>query len=128
VPEPEPLNSNEQVLFGGRYITAELCWVLENRVASGVKNMLPRAGITSLDQVAAMTDEELLALRGVGAKIVAELRAAIARRDPGLALVRDAFGVIVHGIYDLPDDDPYRPALAQAGEILTAALAESVEA
>ncbi len=75
-----------------------------------------------------MSDEELLALRGVAPKIVAELRAAISRRDPGLALVRDAFGVIVHGIYDLPEDDPHREVLAQVGDLLANALAASVEA
>lgn len=45
-----------------------------------VKYALPRAGITSLKQVSAMTDEEILALPGVGYKTLVLLRSAIAER------------------------------------------------
>lgn len=55
--------------------------VIAERLPAARKFVLPRAGITTLDQVAAMSDEELLAIRGVGLGILRELRAAVAERE-----------------------------------------------
>jgi hypothetical protein len=118
-----PQNPDELTLFGGKMITRELAQVLR-QLRPGQKFILPDAGIVSLEQVARMSDADLLGMYGVGRKMVGELRDAIRRRNPGLALVRDAFGVIVHGVYDLDESDPARKQLLMALEPLTEALAE----
>ena len=45
------------------------------------RNVLPRAGITTFERVAAMSDEELLAVDRVGPAVLKALRAAIAERE-----------------------------------------------
>jgi hypothetical protein len=64
--------------------TAELRDVLRE-VAPRCVYALPRAGVTSLDDVARLSDEQLLALPGVGQKTVDALRRALAREDVGRA-------------------------------------------
>lgn len=58
---PPPADPSKMVRWGETVITAELSHALQ-RVASGYKYVLPEAGIVSLDQVAAMSDDELLAI------------------------------------------------------------------
>lgn len=79
VPDP-PKDLGQLVLFASREITAELHHIILTRLPTARKFVLPRAGITSLDQVAAMSDDELLALDGVGHGILRELRQAIRER------------------------------------------------
>jgi len=123
VPEPPPSDPGEMVTFGGRQITAELRMVINNRLSSAYKFVLPRNGIVSLDQAAEMSDDELLHLPGVGRGMVDTLRAAIKERDGSLGIVREAFGVLVHGLDGLEPTDPFREPLAQALAPLTRALA-----
>lgn len=58
----------------------ELRAVLE-RVAHRCVYALPRAGFCTLGEVARMSDEQLLAIRGVGEKTVRALRDAIAQHE-----------------------------------------------
>jgi DNA-directed RNA polymerase alpha subunit len=48
-----------------------------SKLAPKCRLALPRAGITTVELVEAMSDDELLAIDGVGEKTVAELRAAL---------------------------------------------------
>lgn len=51
------------------------------RLGYRCRYVLPRAGVRTLEQVARMTDAQLLAIEGVGAKTVRVLREAIAERE-----------------------------------------------
>lgn len=128
VPAPPPADPQALVMFGGEEITAELRHVIAERIAPSCKFVLPRMGIVSLDQVAAMSDEDLLALDGVGPRMVEALRDALADRpgQRGTAVVREAFGVIVHGMDKIDRSDPMYAPLSRALEPLTNALAEAV--
>ena len=125
VPDWNPSDSETMVRFAGKQITMEFAHVLR-KVTPSQKYVLPEAGICSLDQIAGMTDEELLAIDRVGPRMVSTLREAIRQRNPGLATVREAFGVLVHGLDEIDPDDPMREPLAQALQPLTSALADSV--
>jgi len=59
--------------------TAELRDVLRQLTPKCIY-ALPLAGVTSLDDVACLSDEQLLAIHGVGVKTVRHLRAACAKR------------------------------------------------
>lgn len=125
IPAP-PADPNEIVLFAGREITAELLQALMG-VASGYREVLPLAGIVSLDQIVAMSDSELLAIDRVGPRMISALREAIAELRPyqrGIAVVREAFGLIVHGLDKVDRADPMHGPLARALQPLTDALAE----
>ena len=54
-------------------------------VGNPARNALRHIGITSLVQVAALTEKELLAIHGVGPKAVGILRDALAERGSGFA-------------------------------------------
>lgn len=55
------------------------------RIGRPATNALRERGVTSLDQVAAMSERELLALHGVGPRAVQLLREALAARGRELA-------------------------------------------
>jgi hypothetical protein len=88
--------------------------------------VLPGAGIQSLDQVAAMTDEQLLAIDGIGKGTLARLREAVLARDPddGATLARKVYELLQAGLPHLGDEDPMRSVLADAMPSLAAALGE----
>lgn len=55
------------------------------RIGRPATNALHEQGVTSLDQVAAMSERELLALHGVGPRAVRLLREALAEQGRDLA-------------------------------------------
>ncbi|WP_413452603.1 helix-hairpin-helix domain-containing protein [Georgenia phoenicis] len=55
------------------------------RIGRPATNALLERGVTSLEQVAAMSERELLALHGVGPRAVRLLREALAARGRDLA-------------------------------------------
>lgn len=70
-----------------------------------------------LSRVAAMPDDELLAIDRVGPGMIRVLREAIAELRPdqrGIAMVREAFGVLVHGLDKVNREDPMCEPLAWA--------------
>jgi hypothetical protein len=125
VPPPLTCDSDCTLQFAGKEITAELHEVIETRLATSYWYALPAAGIVSLDQVAAMTDDELLAIDRVGHGTVKALRQAIRERRgyDGLALAREVLEVLQEGLARIGELDPTRPALTNTLPALTAALA-----
>jgi hypothetical protein len=77
--------------FGEWRVSRDL-WEVLIQLHDSWKYALPQAGITTLDQVRSMTEDDLLALDGVGYKTVRALRDAVA---PGPALPLGAGGEIV---------------------------------
>lgn len=117
----------EIVSLGGEQITRELRDVIMERLAPKDRHVLPRAGIASLDQVAAMTDEQLLAIDGVGKRILKALRQAVSDRggdDDGLMLARKVYELLQAGLPSLDERDPVHAVLAEALPSFAAALGE----
>ena len=120
-------DANEIVSLGGEQITRELRDVIMERLAPKDRHVLPRAGIASLDQVAAMTDEQLLAIDGVGRRILKALRQAVSDRggyDDGLMLARKVYELLQAGLPSLDERDPVHAVLAEALPSFAAALGE----
>jgi hypothetical protein len=90
------------------------------------RHVLPRAGIASLDQVAAMTDDQLLAIDGVGRRILKALRQAVSERGgrDGLTLARKVYELLQAGLPSLDEQDPVHAVLADALPSFAAALGE----
>jgi hypothetical protein len=112
------------VAFENTHVTRELHDVITTRLASKRRGVLPRAGIVSLDQVAVMSDAELLAIDGVGRGTVRRLREAVAERRDGTALARQVYELLQAGLPRLGQEDPLRAVLAGALPSLAAALGE----
>lgn len=123
VPPRPATDPSEIVAFAGTHVTSELHEVMVG-LATKRRRVLPRAGIVSLDHVAAMTDEQLLAIDGIGHGTVARLRDAIAERDPddGATLARKVYELLQAGLPQLVEEDPMRLVLAEALPSLAAAL------
>jgi hypothetical protein len=126
VPAPPTSDPSQIVAFAGTYVTRELHEVIKQRLPAKRHGVLPGAGIQSLDQVAAMTDEQLLAIEGIGNGTVARLRGAVLERDPddGATLARKVYALLQAGLPRLGDGDPLRAVLADAMPSLAAALGE----
>jgi hypothetical protein len=124
VPAARNFDPAETVTFDGVQVTAELHEFICSHVSSSYKYALPRAGIVSIDQAAAMSDEELLALRGIGWRIVKELRKWIAARGvhDGLTLAREIYELIVDRLPQIDESDALHPMLANAMPPLAEAL------
>lgn len=56
---------------------------LPSELGAPAREALNDAGVTNLEQLSAMTEEQVLALRGMGPKAIAVLRSAL--EDAGLA-------------------------------------------
>lgn len=114
------------VAFEDTRVTRELHEVLTTRLPSKRRGALPRAGIVSLDQVAVMSDDELLAIEGIGRGTLRRLREAVAERSDcdGTALARKVYELLQAGLPRLGDEDPLRAVLAEALPSLAAALGE----
>jgi hypothetical protein len=113
------------VVFDDVRVTRELHEVLTTRLPPKRRGALPKAGVVSLDQVAVMSDDELLAIDGIGRGSVRRLREAVADRDcDGTALARKVYELLQAGLPRLGDEDPLRPVLADALPSLAAALGE----
>ncbi|MEY2441194.1 MAG: hypothetical protein QOJ46_620 [bacterium] len=126
VPAPPTTDPSKIVAFKGAYVTRELHEVMVQRLPAKRRGVLPGAGIQSLDQVAAMTDEQLLAIDGIGKGTLARLREAVLARDPddGATLARKVYELLQAGLPHLGDEDPMRSVLAGALPSLAAALGE----
>jgi hypothetical protein len=114
------------VSFDGEQVTRELRDVIVERLPPKGRHVLARAGIASLDQVAAMTDDELLAIDGIGRRVLQALRQAIRDRDgyDGLTLARRVYELLQAGLPRLDEQDPVHAVLADALPSLAAALGE----
>jgi hypothetical protein len=126
VPAPPATDPSQIVIFEGTHITRELEEVIVRQLPAKRRRVLPRAGIQSLDQVAAMTDEQLLAIEGIGTGTLERLREALLARDPddGATLARKVYELLQAGLPHLGDEDPLRAVLADAMPSLAAALGE----
>jgi hypothetical protein len=126
VPAPPTADPSQIVAFEGTYVTRELHEVIVERLPAKRRRVLPGAGIQSLDQIAAMTDEQLLAVEGIGNGTLARLREAVQARDPddGATLARKVYELLQAGLPHLGDEDPMRSVLADAMPSLAAALGE----
>jgi len=126
VPSPPATDPSQIVAFEGTHVTRELEELIMRRLPAKRHRVLPRAGIQSLDQVAAMTDEQLLAIDGIGNGTLARLREAVLARDPddGATLARKVYELLQAGLPRLGDEDPLRGVLADAMPSLAAALGE----
>ncbi len=127
VPPPPATNPSEIFAFAGTHVTRELHEAVLRDLPSKRRRMLPQAGIVSLDQAAAMTDEQLLAIDGIGRGTVRRLREAILARDPddGATLARKVYELLQAGLPRLEQEDPLRSVLAGALPSLAAALGEA---
>lgn len=124
VPAPRrPMDPDSMVRFGGKNITAELHEFIVLRAASAYKYALPRAGIVSLEQVAAMSEDDLLDLPGVGRGMVKALREWVTARGSydGMTVAREIYDLLQERVPNLDEDDPVRgvfiewmPALGEA--------------
>jgi hypothetical protein len=129
-PAPAPpvpaIDPSEIVSFDGEQVTRELRDVIVERLSPKGRHVLARAGIASLDQVAAMTDDELLAIDGIGRRVLQALRQAIRDRDgyDGLTLARRVYELLQAGLPRLDEQDPVHAVLADALPSLAAALGE----
>jgi hypothetical protein len=125
VPAPA-IDLNEIVSLGGEQVTRELREVIVERLPPKDRHVLPRAGIASLDQVAAMTDDQLLAIDGVGRRILKALRQAVSERGgrDGLTLARKVYELLQAGLPSLDEQDPVHAVLADALPSFAAALGE----
>jgi hypothetical protein len=124
---PAPaIDPDEIVPLDGERVTRELRDVIVQRLAPKRRHVLPRAGIASLDQVAAMTDDELLAIDGIGRNTLQALREAVSERGDfdGLALARKVYALLQAGLPRLGEQDPVHAVLADALPSLAAALGE----
>ena len=123
-PAPRVIDPDGFVTFAGTQITSELLAFIESRVTAAYKFALPRAGIVSIDQAAAMSDEELLMLKGVGHGMVKDLRTWIRERGgyDGLTLAREVYELLRDGVPRLDEDDSLQPVLAEALPALANAL------
>jgi hypothetical protein len=120
------LDPDEIVSLDGARVTRELRDVIVERLPPKGRRALPRAGIASLDQVAAMTDDQLLAIDGVGRRALQALRQAVGDRDDfdGLTLARKVYELLQAGLPRLDEQDPVHAVLADALPSLAAALGE----
>ena len=125
VPAPPLTDPGQVVTFAGTRVIRELHELAQD-VAEQAPRVLPRAGIVSLDQVAAMTDEQLLAIDGIGKGMLARLREAVAARKPddGTTLARKVYELLQAGLPHLGDEDPMRDVLAETMPSLAAALSQ----
>lgn len=124
VPAPPAGDPAAVVAFADTHVTRELRDVITTRLATKRHGVLPRAGIVSLDQVAVMSDADLLAIDGVGRGTVRRLREAVAERRDGTALARQVYELLQTGLPRLGEEDPLRAVLAGALPSLAAALGE----
>lgn len=70
-----------------------------------------------------MSDDELLAINGVGSGILRELRAAVIERGiDGITIAREVYELICERLPLIDDDDPMRSTLAEALPGFAAAL------
>lgn len=80
---------------------------------SRLRRALHRAGIVSLDQIAAMSDDQLLVIDGIGHGSLKLFREAIrARGYDGATLLREVYDLIREGLARIGDGDPSHAALA----------------
>jgi len=126
VPAPPATDPRQIVEFAGTHVTRELHEMIVERLAAKRQGVLPAAGIVSLDQVAAMSDEQLLAIDGIGRGTLGKLREALESRDPddGVTLARKVYELLHAGLPHLGQEDPMRALLAEAMPSLAAALGE----
>ena len=119
VPSPD-----EAVELAGTKVTRELRDAIVQRLPAAKHAVLPDAGIVSLDQVAVMTDDELLAIAGLGPKTLKHLRDAVDARAgyDGLALARQVYALLQTGLERVGAEDPMHQVLAGALPALAAAL------
>jgi hypothetical protein len=120
------IDLHEVVSLDGEQVTRELRDVIVERLPPKGRHVLPRAGIASLDQVAAMTDDELLAIDGIGRRVLQALRQAVSDRGgyDGLTLARRVYELLQAGLPRLDEQDPVHAVLADALPSLAAALGE----
>jgi hypothetical protein len=126
VPAPPAADPSQIVEFADTHVTRELHDAIVDRLPAKRQRVLPQAGIVSLDQVAAMSDEQLLAIEGIGRGTLGKLREAVESRDPddGLTLARKVYELLQAGLPHLGEQDPMRAVLADAMPSLAAALGE----
>ena len=127
VPPPPATDPSEIVAFAGHARDARASRRCLRDLPAKRRKLLPRAGIVSLDQVAAMTDEQLVAIDGVGHGMVRRLREALARARPRRRRDTRPQGLRAAqaGLPHLGEEDPMRSVLAGALPSLAAALGEA---
>jgi hypothetical protein len=120
----------ETVPFADTLVTRELLGVIVAKLPAGKQAILPHHGVVSLDQVDAMTDEQLLAIDGIGKRSVRHLRDALAERDryDGRTLARKVYDLLQAGLPRIGEEDPMQPVLAGALPAFAAALGQAQEA
>ena len=123
---PPSTGAADTVSFAGTQVTCELHDVIVGRLAPNVRRVLPEAGIVSLDQIATMTDDELLAIDRIGPRTVRVLRQALRERADlgGLTLAREIYDLLRAGMPLLSERDPSHAVLLDALSPLEAALGE----
>ena len=119
----------DPVAFAGMQVTRELHDVILRRLPRSKRLVLPRCGIVSLDQVAAMTDEDLLAIDGIGSRTLVLLREAVEDRTgfDGLTLARQVYALLEAGLPRLGEEDPMHVVLAETMPTFAAALSQAQE-
>jgi hypothetical protein len=117
----------DPVAFADTHVTRELHDVILGRLPVNKRRVLPRCGIVSLDQVAAMSDDELLAIDGIGRRTLMVLREAVDDRVAfdGLALARQVYALLEEGLPRLGEEDPMHPLLSETLPTLAAALGQA---
>lgn len=120
------LDPDDAVELAGTKVTRELYDALVARLPVAKHELLPAASIVSLDQIAVMTDGELLAIDGIGRRTLEQLREAVAGRErcDGLTLARKVFALLQAGLERVGEEDPMHTVLAGALPPLAAALAQ----
>ena len=119
----------DPVELDGAQVTRELHDVIVQQLPGRKRSVLPGCGIVSLDQVASMTDAELLAIDGIGRRTLVLLRAAVDERVglDGLTLARQVYELLQAGLPRLVEEDPMHVLLAETLPTLAAALDQAQE-
>jgi len=119
----------DPVAFADTHVTRELHDLILGLPASK-RFVLPRCGIVSLDQVAAMSDDDLLAIDGIGRRTLVLLREAVDDRAgfDGLTLARQVYALLEAGLPRLGEEDPMHVLLADTMPTFAAALGQASEA
>ncbi len=120
---------DDPVAFAETHVTRELHDVILRRLPASKRYVLPRCGIVSLDQVAVMSDDELLAIDGIGHRTLMLLREAVDDRMgfDGLTLARQVYALLEAGLPRLGEEDPMHLLLAGTMPTFAAALGQAQE-